>query len=179
MVSRRSALRRKRYAEDPEYRERYCATRRRWWAAHKEEGNERKRRARYGISEADYQAMLARQGGVCAICRRKSKRRLEIDHCHKTGKVRGLLCGNCNTALGRCHDDPDILRAAIAYLEASRRDADELADRSMGGVRQGAWYGGAMNDGFAPATHRRARRKRSVVRGAGAPRRFQTARQAP
>ena len=125
MVSRRSILRRKRYAEDPEYRERSCAAARRYRATHKERVNRRRQELRYGISTADYDALLARQGGACAICRRKSDRRLQVDHCHTTKEVRGLLCNNCNTTLGRCRDDPDILRAAIAYLEASRRESAE------------------------------------------------------
>ncbi len=177
MASRRSIARRKRYAEDPEYRESVLARSRRYRATHKEDLSEYERQRRYGLSGADYEAMLARQGGVCAICRRRSKRRLEIDHCHKTGKVRGLLCTNCNTALGRCHDDPDIMRAAIAYLEASRRDVDEVVERSGASADQDARYGKVGNDWCAPATHRPARRKRSAGH-ARAPSRFQSGRRA-
>jgi hypothetical protein len=175
MVSLRSILRKKRYAEDPEYRAKHVARSRRYRAAHKEQLKERERLARYGLSQADYDAMLARQGGVCAICRKKSNRPLQVDHCHKTGKVRGLLCLNCNTALGRFHDDPDLMRAAIAYLEASRRDGDEVAERSGASAGQDARYGKVANDGCAPATHRPARRKRSADH-ARAPRRSQTVR---
>jgi hypothetical protein len=62
--------------------------------------------------------MLARQRGVCAICKR-SDQTLCVDHCHATGKVRGLLCAKCNSTLGFCDDDPKRLLAAIAYLQAS------------------------------------------------------------
>jgi hypothetical protein len=175
MVSRRSILRKKRYAEDPEYRAKNVARSRRYRAAHKEQLKERERLARYGLTQADYDAMLARQGGVCAICRKKSDRPLQIDHCHKTGMVRGLLCLNCNTALGRLHDDPDLMRAAIAYLEASRRDVDEVVGGSGASVDQDPRYGKVGNDVCAPAAHRPARRKRSAGH-AGAPSRFQTVR---
>ena len=62
---------------------------------------------------------LARsQGNSCAICGAKPKgRRLAVDHDHKTGKIRGLLCMPCNTALGKFRDDPKLLRKAIKYLE--------------------------------------------------------------
>jgi hypothetical protein len=84
----------------------------------------RKHRLRciYGISLEEYDAMLDRQGGVCAICKRKPDegKALFVDHCHVTGRVRGLLCGKCNSVLAFGNDDPDILRAAIAYLQAAR-----------------------------------------------------------
>jgi hypothetical protein len=65
--------------------------------------------------------MLTRQGGVCAICGKAPARGkvLFVDHCHITGRVRGLLCGKCNSVLAFGNDDPGILRAAIAYLQAA------------------------------------------------------------
>lgn len=64
--------------------------------------------------------MLEEQGGNCAICHEPPPEDkhydLFIDHDHGTGKVRGLLCLHCNTVLGMAGDDPDRLRAAIAYL---------------------------------------------------------------
>jgi hypothetical protein len=55
----------------------------------------------YGISVADYEEMRQKQGGRCKICKRPPKKfKLAVDHCHKTGKVRGLLCASCNRALG-------------------------------------------------------------------------------
>lgn len=77
---------------------------------------------RFGLTEDDYQILLAKQGGKCKICRQPEKtrgRRLAVDHDHGTGRVRGLLCGNCNNALGRMADDPARLRAAADYLEAA------------------------------------------------------------
>jgi hypothetical protein len=73
----------------------------------------------YRISETEYDALFAHQGGACAICRRPpSSKRLAVDHCHKTNRVRGLLCDNCNHALGKLHDSPELMRAAAKYLEA-------------------------------------------------------------
>ena len=77
---------------------------------------------RYGLSAAEYEALLAEQGGVCAICRKRSEERLCVDHCHLTGTIRGLLCRKCNTALGYLKDDQASLVAALAYLGALARD---------------------------------------------------------
>jgi len=74
-------------------------------------------RRSYGITVPQYEAMLARQQGCCAICRKPPKgRRLAVDHCHTTNAVRGLLCTTCNTAIGALYDDPVILQRAIDYL---------------------------------------------------------------
>lgn len=75
----------------------------------------------YGISLADYNAMLESQGGCCAICGQSHgvgrSGVLQVDHCHATGRVRGLLCGNCNMSLGGMKDDPALLRKGAEYLE--------------------------------------------------------------
>jgi Autographiviridae endonuclease VII len=87
------------------------------------------------MSVSEYKGVIARQFGVCAICRREpdAGRRLHVDHDHDTGRVRGLLCFTCNNALGDFEDDPGRLRAAIGYLHrfddlepAIRRRIDEL-----------------------------------------------------
>jgi hypothetical protein len=71
----------------------------------------------YGISVEDYDEMLESQGGGCYICGiGPVGRALDIDHDHRTGKVRGLLCSNHNRALGLLGDDPDLLLAAHTYL---------------------------------------------------------------
>lgn len=78
----------------------------------------RPRRLSETMPEGWYEAQLARQGGGCAICASTPKsRRLHIDHDHKTGVVRGLLCFPCNRLLLGAHRDPARLRAAAAYLE--------------------------------------------------------------
>lgn len=73
----------------------------------------------YNITIEDYKKMLNDQNGVCAICFREDKkgRKLCVDHNHDTGKVRGLLCGNCNKLLGMAGDDKKILSRSIKYLE--------------------------------------------------------------
>lgn len=79
---------------------------------------------KYGIDFAEYQRRLLEQNGVCAICSKPetkmqngSIRLLSVDHNHATGAVRGLLCANCNMAIGYACDDVSVLRECIAYLE--------------------------------------------------------------
>lgn len=71
----------------------------------------------YGITLDEYDAIAQRQGGVCAICGELDETfRLSVDHEHDSGKIRGLLCGNCNHGLGHFKDRPDLMLAAIQYL---------------------------------------------------------------
>lgn len=88
-------------------------------------GRDHHLKSTYGLSGADYDALLAAQAGVCAICRQpetsqvKGKvKALAVDHCHQSGKVRGLLCKNCNTALGSLRDSIPLLENALAYLKS-------------------------------------------------------------
>lgn len=79
-----------------------------------------KLRRDFGISTVEYEHILLKQSGLCAICRRPDdKRRLSVDHCHTTGKVRGLLCLRCNRGIGLFRDDPDRLISAAMYLKES------------------------------------------------------------
>lgn len=74
----------------------------------------------FGIGLDDYERMLSRQGGGCAICgaaKSANGSRLAVDHCHTSGIVRGLLCLSCNHGIGRFKDDPGKLRRAAEYLE--------------------------------------------------------------
>lgn len=71
---------------------------------------------RYGIDIDMYKALVDEQKGKCLICSVFCGDKLHIDHCHKTGVVRGLLCGSCNRALGLLKDSPDFLSNAISYL---------------------------------------------------------------
>ena len=70
---------------------------------------------RYGISYAEYKAMLSKQKNKCLICNTEDI--LVVDHNHKTGEVRGLLCHGCNCAIGLLRDDPSVLQSAITYLK--------------------------------------------------------------
>lgn len=77
-------------------------------------------KTKYGITVEQFEAMVTAQGNLCALCRQSQHpnyRHLDVDHCHKTGKVRGLLCRHCNTAIGLLRDDPDLMRRAIGYLK--------------------------------------------------------------
>jgi hypothetical protein len=153
--------RRKRFAEDPEYRRRKREINRSYYARHREEIRARCRKryrtdagyrrrkliSRYRLSLDDYDAMLARQAGRCAICAKGT--RLFVDHCHLTGKVRGLLCMQCNAGLGYYADNPDMLRAAASFL-------DEVAERDK---PQETVVGTA-----APSQKARTRRRKSPRR---------------
>lgn len=79
---------------------------------------------KYGITHEQYLILLKQQNGKCGMCHQfettknpsGETRDLNIDHCHKTNRVRGLLCRNCNVALGLIKDDTQLLRRAIKYL---------------------------------------------------------------
>ncbi len=74
----------------------------------------------YGLTHAHYAAMLVAQNFSCGLCEKHvsdEKKRLAVDHDHETGKVRMLLCHNCNKALGLLRDDPALLRRAADYVE--------------------------------------------------------------
>jgi hypothetical protein len=79
-----------------------------------------KLRLSFGITIHDYNRMMEDQGFCCAICginNEKTKRSLAVDHCHITGRIRGLLCGKCNSAIGLLGESANNLRNAISYLE--------------------------------------------------------------
>lgn len=79
---------------------------------------DRQLRWRYGISLEEYLNLFEVQNGLCAICHiPPSGKRLAVDHDHRTGKVRGLLCEACNHGIGKFLDNTDRLRSAIVYLE--------------------------------------------------------------
>ena len=75
----------------------------------------------YGISSEDFDKLLTEQNHCCAICGTSEPGgrydTFNVDHCHETGKVRGLLCKSCNIALGEFKDDIDMLKKAVVYLE--------------------------------------------------------------
>ncbi|KOV22118.1 endonuclease VII [Streptomyces sp. XY152] len=81
------------------------------------EGRARHLKRHYGLAEAGRDAMVDSRMGLCVICPKAPA--IHVDHCHKTGKVRGVLCFNCNSAIGKLGDDPDAVRRAAAYLEGT------------------------------------------------------------
>jgi len=114
------------------YRRRYAEanpgviaeTRRRFLAAHPGYYRAHHLMRAHGITQAQYDAMLAAQGGVCAICHKSETHArggkvlpLVVDHNHDTGAVRALLCYVCNFAIGLLYDDPHLLASASAYIE--------------------------------------------------------------
>jgi len=76
-------------------------------------------RRTYGLTEDDIKRMREAQGGRCAICREANAE--HVDHDHKTGRVRGLLCFNCNGALGQFRDRTELMQRAVVYLDPSWR----------------------------------------------------------
>ena len=77
----------------------------------------------YGITLKEYNKMFINQNGVCAICNNPEtldNKSLAVDHCHNTGKVRGLLCTLCNTAIGKLNDNEILLQRATNYIKESK-----------------------------------------------------------
>jgi hypothetical protein len=76
---------------------------------------------KFNITEEEYEVLLEKQNGVCAICGNKeessTKQYLAVDHCHQTGRIRGLLCNKCNVGVGALGDSIEGLEAALNYLK--------------------------------------------------------------
>ena len=87
------------------------------------EYDRRRALAKFKLTLEEYKTMLNSQDNCCAICKKheeSSKVSLAVDHCHTTNKIRGLLCSNCNTALGLFNDSKELLQVAILYLEDNK-----------------------------------------------------------
>jgi len=110
----------------------------RYWN-NRDSERERHLKRKYGVDFATYDRMLSAQGGLCLICGRPEPedRMLDVDHDHKTGIVRGLLCTSCNRMIGHAHDSPERLRAAADYL-SSRSSRRSSFGRSCRPGRKGA-----------------------------------------
>jgi hypothetical protein len=80
--------------------------------------------------EKHFDAMVAEQGGLCAICREAPAE--QVDHDHRTNRVRGLLCFNCNGALGQFRDRPDLMLRAVLYLGRNVADSLDYPDLQVG-----------------------------------------------
>lgn len=105
-----------------------------WHKNNRESVSNRKRYIKYGMTAEDYQNMFDKQEGVCKICNQpetsvNSKKTginpLAVDHDHKSGKVRALLCSRCNRAIGMFGDSVELLMASIAYLKEYNNDSLE------------------------------------------------------
>lgn len=103
--------------EDPE---RKRARERAYYHANPQKRIKSQRFRKFGLTEAKYNAALEKQAFKCALCTSPQPGGVgdwHIDHCHKTGRVRGLLCKNCNLGLGLFKDNPDLLEAGAVYLK--------------------------------------------------------------
>jgi len=116
------------YHKSDEYQKYHKAYIKQWDIDNKEYKDKQVRewqyKTKFGITIHDYDVMLANQDHSCAVCERPQsdfKRKFSIDHDHKTGKVRALLCDNCNHALGMVNDSPILLQKLISYLENYNR----------------------------------------------------------
>jgi hypothetical protein len=110
-------------------KERHLNNYQNWRKNNLEHANDLDRLRSYGLPKGRYAKILALQKNCCAICKINTpapKKTFCVDHCHKTGKVRGLLCLNCNTMLGHAKDDVERLKAAINFLS---KDVDYREDK--------------------------------------------------
>lgn len=92
----------------------------RWKNKNKQKVKDTDLKINFGISLKEYEDLLVKQQGCCAICKvhkDKLPRALSVDHCHLSGKIRGLLCVKCNTAIGMLNDDKSLVKSALEYLQ--------------------------------------------------------------
>lgn len=113
---------------------------RKWYSNNKSRVLDYEYRRHYGITLEDYERMFDEQNGVCAICGNEETRvdhrsgknsRLAVDHCHKSNKVRALLCAHCNNALGSFDDDLDVIARAVVYLATHSGDSAPIIARMI------------------------------------------------
>ncbi len=110
-------------------REKHLARRKKWHERHPEKDKNSRLFLRYKLTLAQCEAMDKAQEGKCLLCgqdptiTKRGRKQLVVDHCHKTGTVRGLLCDVCNRALGMFQDSPTLLRIAADYLENTIKEA--------------------------------------------------------
>lgn len=113
------------WRKTPEGRKKNYLSVKKWRQTHREEA----KLMRYYLPIAEYRRLMTEQKGVCALCglpeiHRNPKgaiKKLSVDHCHQTGKVRALLCSSCNMGLGHFKDNPELLRKAAQYVEDNRK----------------------------------------------------------
>jgi hypothetical protein len=131
---------RARRATDPEYRARENAREIKSYRKSKlkpevmrrrrEYGRRRHYLLKYGLTEEQVESLLREQGSCCAICRVQLETGTrKVDHSHATGKVRGILCHNCNLGLGYFSDDPDRMASAIFYLVRAHNAEQPASER--------------------------------------------------
>ena len=114
-----NAARREKYAQNQEFRDALRASVKDWQKANPQK-RKSQRLKQYGLTHAEFTSMMTDQAGSCAICGHSDMSQRNffpvVDHCHGSGKVRGLLCMNCNMGIGKFRDDPELLTSAARYL---------------------------------------------------------------
>ena len=119
---RGNEVRKARRAVEPEFAAKLRQQGQEWFAANPTRQRNSKLKSTYGITMAEFDRLLASQGGRCAVCRTDDpggRGHFHVDHCHQTGAVRGILCHRCNTGIGLLGDNLGSLLAAVEYLSAS------------------------------------------------------------
>lgn len=109
-----SKINNRRY-RDKEYRKK-------WAASYYQRNKHKIGLKKYGLSVEDYDTKLKSQDQACAICKRQDNSRLFVDHCHKTGQIRGLLCSSCNFLLGHANESKQILLNSVEYLSKYEKE---------------------------------------------------------
>lgn len=114
-----NATRRERYKNDDAMRKYYVAMTAEWRRNNPGKRNISDRLRMYGLTDEAFMRLMEKQDNKCGICQTLfgNKVKMHVDHDHKTGLVRGILCGHCNLGIGKFGDSPEHLRAAAAYLE--------------------------------------------------------------
>jgi hypothetical protein len=118
-------------------------------------------RHRYGIEAQQKNDIISKQNNVCAICRKPFKNKLDtnVDHCHTTKKLRGVLCRGCNIGLGKFKDSPELLRFAAIYLEYHVKQNQltpiptECDSKSQDNATHGTVYGTRFGEDCDGAHH--------------------------
>jgi len=120
------------------HREQERVSRRNWTIKNRAKANLSTRnsilKSKYGITTEQYDAMLKNQNYCCVICNKPAsafKQRLHVEHCHKTNKIRGLACVNCNRLLGACEDTIEVLENAINYLKQHGNASLAVIDKKL------------------------------------------------
>ena len=119
-IGRRSAAKKR---NDPEKVVQIRAYQEKYRAENREVLRDKERQRKFGITRNEYVELFNKQNGKCAICHKEETatrngvvKSLAVDHCHSSGRIRGLLCSDCNTGIGKFKDDIKVLHNAIQYL---------------------------------------------------------------
>lgn len=118
----------KQYRQEEQAKIKERASGQRWYKRNPDIAKNAHLKRKFNISIEDYNKMLTDQNGTCAICSLPETKKhhkgkvadLAVDHCHKSGKVRGLLCWTCNASLGKFKDSTELLQKAIDYLNKTK-----------------------------------------------------------